>query len=104
MAGKKLYVGNLPYTATEENVRSFFEGCGEITAVQICADKETGRAKGFGFVEFIDDASAEKGLERNGDYLQGESGDPRAVNIDIAKPKEKRAFAGASARPEHQYN
>jgi RNA recognition motif-containing protein len=57
--GKKLYVGNLPYTATEEELRSLFEQHGATTSVAVIMDRETGRSRGFGFVEFETEEAAE---------------------------------------------
>ncbi|MDH3211640.1 MAG: RNA-binding protein [Myxococcales bacterium] len=58
--GKKLYVGNLPFDTTEADLRSLFEEHGELQSVNVISDRETGRSRGFGFVEYEDASSAEK--------------------------------------------
>ena len=58
----KLYVGNLPFSATEEDVRALFEPHGALSSVAVIADRETGRPRGFGFVEFQDASSAEAAM------------------------------------------
>ncbi len=59
---KKLYVGNLPFSATEEDIRALFEPHGALSTVAVITDRETGRPRGFGFVEFEDDGSAEAAM------------------------------------------
>ncbi len=59
---KKLYVGNLPFSATEEDVRALFEPHGALNSVAVISDRETGRPRGFGFVEFQDGGSAEAAM------------------------------------------
>ncbi len=61
--GKKLYVGNLPYTTTESELREMFEAHGSIESVNVIMDRETGRSRGFAFVEMADDGSAQKAME-----------------------------------------
>ena len=61
--GNKLYVGNLPFSATEDELRGMFEPHGNLTSVNVIMDRETGRARGFGFVEFEDQSSAEKAMQ-----------------------------------------
>ena len=58
--GQKLYVGNLPFDTTEADLRSLFEEHGELQSVNVISDRETGRSRGFGFVEYEDASSAEK--------------------------------------------
>ena len=80
---KKLYVGNLAYSATEEGVRALFSQYGELESVNLIIDRDTGRIKGFGFVEFLNQADAEKALE-----LDGKDFDGRALKVNMARPKE----------------
>ncbi len=81
---KKLFVGNLPFNATDADLRKVFEGYGELTEVVIIRDKFSGRSKGFGFVTVADDAQAEKAIAAlNGTSIQG-----RALTINEAKPFE----------------
>jgi RNA recognition motif-containing protein len=60
---KKLYVGNLPFSTSEDELREMFEKHGSTVSVRVITDRETGRSRGFGFVEFADDGCAEKALE-----------------------------------------
>lgn len=83
---KKLYVGNLPYSATEESVRSLFEQVGATAQVTIIMDRETGRSKGFGFVEMETDDDAEEAIKRfNGFRLEN-----RPLTVNEARPREER--------------
>ena len=82
---KKLYVGNLPYETTEEELKELFGQFGELESVVIITDRETQRPKGFGFVEYKEEASAEKGLSLGGQEFNG-----RQLNVSEAKPMEKR--------------
>ena len=80
----KLFVGNLSYGATEETIRSLFEQHGTVESVSVITDRDTGRSKGFGFVEMSDDEAAAKAIERfNGKEVNG-----RALTVNEARPKE----------------
>ncbi|GFM35005.1 RNA-binding protein [Desulfovibrio subterraneus] len=83
---KKLYVGNLSWSATESEVRAAFEAYGTVTSVNLVEDRETGRARGFGFVE-MDDAGAEEAI-RN---LDGRDFGGRNLKVNEAKPREQRS-------------
>ncbi|MBN2302135.1 MAG: RNA-binding protein [Lentisphaerae bacterium] len=86
---KRIYVGNLPYSATEAEVREAFEQHGTVTAVDILFDRDTGRARGFGFVE-MDDADADKAIEAlNGADLGG-----RPLRVNIARERGERSGGG----------
>jgi len=78
-----LYVGNLPFSATEENVTALFTKYGKLKSVNIIKDKYTGQAKGFGFVEFENQADAQRALELDGKDFNG-----RTLKVNMAKPKE----------------
>ena len=80
----KVYVGNLSYNATEEDLRSFFNECGAISEVAIPQDRATNRARGFAFVTFDSESNANKAIELNGTDLLG-----RAVKISIAHQKSR---------------
>lgn len=78
-----LYVGNLSYTATEDDIRNAFAQFGEVTSVRIITDRETGRPRGFAFVEMADQASGEKAMQGlNNAEIVG-----RAVTVNEARPK-----------------
>jgi cold-inducible RNA-binding protein len=87
---KNIFVGNLSFGSTEDDVRSMFEAYGTVDRVSIVTDRDTGRARGFGFVEMSVDADAEKAIAAlNGRELNG-----RALNINEARPKEDRGGSG----------
>ena len=84
---KKLFVGNLSFDTTEGELLSIFEPYGEITRIQVMTDRDTGRARGFAFVELADDEQAAKAItELNGKELDG-----RALNVNEARPKPERS-------------
>ncbi len=84
---KKLYVGNLPYNVTDDQLRDLFSQAGTVSSASVIADRMTGRSKGFGFVEFADDAEADKAVEMFNEKDWG--GRPMVVNE--ARPMEPRA-------------
>jgi RNA recognition motif-containing protein len=87
---KNLYVGNLSHSTTEAELRSVFQAHGEVEKVSIVTDRETGRARGFGFVEMTNAGEAEKAIAAlNGTELGG-----RALTINEAKPKTDRPRGG----------
>jgi cold-inducible RNA-binding protein len=91
---KNIFVGNLSFDATESAVRSLFEAYGTVDRVNIVTDRETGRARGFGFVEMGDNTEGEKAIAA----LNGRDMDGRALNVNEAKPKENRGGAGGGFR------
>jgi cold-inducible RNA-binding protein len=86
----KLFVGNLPYAATEEELREAFSQAGTVLSVKIITDRESGRSKGFGFVEMSNEAEAGTAIEKlnNADYAG------RAISVSIARPPEPRGDRG----------
>ena len=81
-----IYVGNLAFTASEDDVRQLFEQYGTVEKVQLITDRETGRARGFGFVEMADSRAAQSAIQGlNGKDLNG-----RAITVNEAKPREPR--------------
>jgi RNA recognition motif-containing protein len=91
---KKLYVGNLNYNTTETAIRDLFAGAGEVTSVTLITDRETGRPKGFGFVEMASDADAQEAIKR----FNGYSLDNRNLTVNEARPREERSggFGGGN--------
>jgi RNA recognition motif-containing protein len=82
-----MYVSNLSFNVKDEDLREFFTEYGEVASAKVITDKETGRSRGFGFVEMNDDAAAEKAMgELNGGMVEG-----RAISVTVAKPRENRA-------------
>lgn len=89
---KKLYVGGLAYAATQDALRDAFAKCGEVVSATILSDKETGRSRGFGFVEMADDAGAAAAIEMyNGKTAEGLSYGERGLVVNEARPMEPRA-------------
>ncbi len=86
MNSAKLYVGNLGYDTSEETVRTTFEAHGEVTSVNLITDRDTGRAKGFGFVEM---GSPEEAQKAKG-ALNGTQLDGRSIKVDVAKEQTPR--------------
>ncbi len=89
----KLYVGNLPYTATEEELNSLFGQAGTVTSVAIIKDRETGRSKGFAFVEMSNADEAQKAIS----MLNGRDMGGRDLRVSVARPREEgggRGFGG----------
>ena len=91
---KKLYVGNLSYGATESSIRSLFESHGAVESVNLITDRDTGRSKGFGFVEMTNDAEAQRAITA----LNGKEVDGRALTVNEARPKEERSGGGGGRR------
>ncbi|MDP1808156.1 MAG: RNA-binding protein [Actinomycetota bacterium] len=82
----KIYVGNLSYDTTETQIREAFAAVGEIESVSLIIDRDTGRSKGFAFVEMTNDAEAKSAIEQ----LNGTEVDGRTMNISEARPREER--------------
>jgi RNA recognition motif-containing protein len=87
---KNIFVGNLSFGATEDAVRSMFEAYGTVDRVSVVTDRETGRARGFGFVEMSVNDEAERAIAA----LNGRELDGRSLNINEARPKEDRGGGG----------
>ena len=88
--GKKLYVGNLSYSVNSSDLEKLFASYGTVTSAQVIQDRETGRSKGFGFVEMSSDAEAQAAIQ--GLNEQQHEGRPLAVNE--ARPREDRGGGG----------
>lgn len=87
-----IYVGNLPFSTSEDEVRDLFAAYGTVTSVTLIVDRETGRLRGFGFVEMEDDQEAGSAIEAlNGSDLQG-----RSLTVNVARPREDRRGGGGS--------
>ena len=87
---KNIFVGNLSFGATEDAVRSMFEAHGTVDRVSIVTDRDTGQAKGFGFVEMGDNAQGESAIAA----LNGAELDGRAMTVNEARPKAERSGGG----------
>jgi len=87
---KNIFVGNLSFSTTEEELRSMFAPFGTIERVNILTDRDTGRSRGFGFVEMSNDAEAETAINA----LNGKSIAGRRLNVNEARPKAERGGGG----------
>jgi cold-inducible RNA-binding protein len=92
--GRKLYVGNLAYSVTSADLEQMCAAHGTVTSAQVIEDRESGRSKGFGFVEMSSDEEAQAAITAlNGQQLQG-----RALTVNEAKPREDRGGGGGGGR------
>jgi RNA recognition motif-containing protein len=87
---KNIFVGNLDFNATEEAVRSLFERYGTVNSARIMTDRDTGRSRGFAFVEMENESEADQAITA----LNGHTMDGRALNVNEARPKPDRGFGG----------
>lgn len=83
----KLFVGGIPYRATDEELREFFSPAGEVVSVFIPMDRATQRPRGFAFVEMTDDAAAQKAIQ----MFDGQDMGGRRIAVSVARPMEERA-------------
>ena len=83
---KKLYVGNLDYSVTKDDLQAHFAQAGDVVDAVVITDKYSGRSKGFGFVEFAEEAMAQEAIK----MLNGQEFKGRELRVDLAKPQEKR--------------
>jgi len=88
--GSKLYVGNLSYNATGSDLEQLFSQHGTVKSAEVIADRDTGRSKGFGFVQMGSDDEAQAAIAA----LNGQEHDGRALTVNEAKPKENRSGGG----------
>ncbi|WP_205678678.1 RNA recognition motif domain-containing protein [Aquisphaera insulae] len=88
--GKKLYVGNLPYSVTSSDLESWFTQFGTVQSAQVIQDRDTGRSKGFGFVEMDTEAEAQAAIQG----LHDQEYDGRRLTVNEAKPREPRPGGG----------
>jgi cold-inducible RNA-binding protein len=82
----RIYVGNLPYTVTNEQLAQLFAPYGEVGEVNVVMDRDTGRSKGFGFVQMEDDAAAREAIAKVNGYAMGD----RTLTVNEARPREDR--------------
>ena len=87
---KKLYVGNIPFKATEDEIRSLFAGVGEVVSVNLITDGRTGQPKGFGFVEMATEGAAQEAIES----LNGTVVHDRTINVSEARPPKQNSDRG----------
>jgi RNA recognition motif-containing protein len=92
--GKRIYVGNLSFQATEDDVRTLFGQHGQVTSVHMVMDRETGRPRGFAFVEMSTDEQAQKAIKA----LDGQNHGGRNLKVNEAQPREDRGGGGGGGR------
>lgn len=88
--GRKLYVGNLPFSADEQVLTEKFSQCGTVESVNLITERDTGRSRGFGFVEMSSDSEAQKAIQE----LNGADFDGRPMVVNEARPQQKKSGGG----------
>ncbi|HUL81036.1 MAG TPA: RNA-binding protein [Gammaproteobacteria bacterium] len=88
--GRKLYVGNLPFSATEEDITTKFSAVGTVESAKLITDRDTGRSKGFGFVEMSSDSEAQAAIDK----LNGQDFGGRPMTVNEARPQQKKSRNG----------
>jgi RNA recognition motif-containing protein len=91
---KNIFVGNLDFGATESSIRALFEPYGNVDRVNVVTDRDTGRSRGFAFVEMSDSAQADQAIQA----LNGANVDGRALNVNEARPKPQGGGGGGFSR------
>ncbi len=86
MAQQNLFVGSLAYATTDDGLNEFFASIGPVKSARVITDRDSGRSKGFGFVEFENDEDNQKAI----DQLDGKELDGRTISVNLAKPREER--------------
>ena len=94
MVGKRLYVGNLPYAVDNDELKQMFSGFGTVESAEVVQERETGRSKGFGFVEMGTDAEAQAAIEG----MDGQDAGGRALRVNEARPRGERPRGGGGGR------
>ena len=92
--GNKLYVGNLSFDTTDEQLQQLFSEHGEVASATVVRDRDTNRSRGFGFVEFIQEADAQKAKEA----VDGKELDGRTLKVDEARVPRQRSTGGYNSR------
>lgn len=92
--GKKLYVGSLSYDTKDENLKDLFSQAGTVESATVITDRDSGRSKGFGFVEMSSEEEASKAIE----MFNGKDLDGRDIMVSEARPQEKRSHGGGFGR------
>jgi RNA recognition motif-containing protein len=95
-----IFVGNLSFETTDDDLRTEFSAFGELSSVTVLKDKFTNKSRGFGFVEMPNQEEAKKAVEA----LNGKSINGRTINAAEARPREERSSTGGGNRPNNNYN
>ena len=83
MQPQNLFIGSLAYATTDDSLKAFFESVGEVKSARVITDRDTGRSRGFGFVEFEDASNNQVAVDK----LDGQTLDGREIKVSIARPK-----------------
>lgn len=94
----KLYVGNLSYSMTEDELRTMFAEAGSVTSVSLIKDRDSGQSKGFAFIEMSSQAEAEQAIK----LFNGKSYDNRELKVNMARPREERGSSGFGGSSNYQ--
>jgi len=86
MQKQNLFIGSLAYATTDDSLREFFATIGPVASARVVTDRDSGRSKGFGFVEFENEEDNQKAV----DQLDGKELDGRTINVSLARPREER--------------
>lgn len=86
MAQQNLFVGSLAYATTDDGLKAFFDQVGEVASARVITDRDSGKSKGFGFVEFVNDDDNQKAIDK----LNGQELDGRTITVSLARPKEDK--------------
>jgi RNA recognition motif-containing protein len=97
---KKLYVGNLSYNTTHDQLHELFSQAGEVSEVSVITDRETGRSKGFAFVEMATEEGAQEAIKR----FNGQAVDNRNLIVNEARPREERSGGSGGFRGEKRFD
>ena len=92
--GKRLYVGNLSFSVTSQSLEELFAPFGSVQSAQVVQDRDTGRSKGFGFVEMADENAAQEAIRG----LHEQEHDGRSLTVNEARPREERSGGGGGGR------
>ena len=95
-----IYVSNLAFNIQDEDLKNFFTPYGAVSSAKVINDRDTGRSKGFGFVEMDDDAAAKEAIQQ----LNGTSVDGRTITVSEARPKPEKSFTKSPFRNDNGYN
>jgi RNA recognition motif-containing protein len=95
-----IYVSNLSFNVQDEDLKNFFAPYGEVTSAKVITDRETGRSRGFGFVEMTDEAASKKAIAE----LDGANVENRSISVSVAKPKEDRSSRGRNFNNGNNYD
>lgn len=90
---QNLFIGSLAYATTDDGLKAHFEQIGEVASARVITDRDSGRSKGFGFVEFKDEANNQKAI----DELNGKELDGRVINVSLARSKEDQPQRGGNS-------